>query len=75
MMSENLLPAHSSQLGQIGAMAMASIARSIMEGAAPLLHTLLHANMQVTRELSVKTDDGEYEKTVKVNFEFLKVSL
>ena len=53
-------------------MAMASMAKSIMEGAAPMLHTLLLANMQVTRELSVKTGDGEYEKTVKVIFEFLK---
>ena len=71
-LADNLLPAHSSHLGQIGAMAMASMAKSIMEGAAPMLHTLLLANMQVTRELSVKTGDGEYEKTVKVLFEFLK---
>ena len=68
--SPNLLPAHSSHLGQIGAMAMSSLAKSIMEGAAPMLNTLLHANLQVTRELSVKTGDGEFEKTVKVTFTF-----
>ena len=49
-LSDNLLPAHSSRLGQIGAMAMASMAKSIMEGAAPMLHTLLLANMQVKKK-------------------------
>ena len=64
--SGNFLPSHSSQLGQIGALAMGSLARGVMEGAAPMLQTLLLANMQVTRELSVKTGDGGNEKTVKV---------
>ena len=64
--SNQSLSSHSSQMGQLGAHVMGSVARSVMEGAAPMLQALLMANMQVTRELSVKTSDGQEEQTIKV---------